>query len=108
MITQKEIELCQEITGLAMRINAQGKYSVWAEFHGHVHSFEVRITEGWQPDSENLEGWSGMSGGSFAYLASTPEAYRGFISAEDYLERAIAKLTSMRDNLAAFLEKETV
>lgn len=108
MITQKEIELCQEITGLALRINAQGRYSVWAELHGHVHSFEVRITKGWQPNIHHLAGWGGMGCGSCAYLSSTPETNRYGVSHEEYLSGAIDKLIYIRDGLAAFLEPESV
>lgn len=108
MITQKEVELCQEITGLALRINAQGKYSVWAELHGHVHSFEVRITEGWRPGSQHLAGWGGMGCESCAYLSSTPEKDRYWLSSEEYLAGAIAKLAYMRDSLATLLEPESV
>lgn len=100
MATQKEIKLCQEITGLAIRINAQSSYSVWAEFHGHVNGFEVRITEKWVSGINEIDGW-----GSFdrqVYLSSGCEP-SFFESAEDIAATKVAELEKLKADLSKFL-----
>jgi hypothetical protein len=100
MATQKEIKLCQEITGLSIRINMQSSYSVWAEFHGHVNGFEVRITEKWDSGKNDIEGW-GCSDRT-VYLSSGYEP-SFFESREDVAARKIAELEALKKDLSKFL-----
>lgn len=58
MATKKEIELCQEILALAITVNSQGKYSVWVDYSGHVHSIEVCVSPLWSEGVKDLEGWA--------------------------------------------------
>lgn len=102
MATQKEIKLCKEITALAIRINAQSSYSVWAEFHGHVNGFEVRITEKWKSGSNDIEGW-GCSD-RCVYLSSDREP-SFFESIEEIAASKVAELENLKADLSKFLGK---
>lgn len=42
MATEKERKLIGEITSLAMDMG-DGDYNVCADYHGHIHAFDVRI-----------------------------------------------------------------
>lgn len=106
MITQKEIELCQEMLALAMKINSLGKYQVRAGLLGHVESFEVCIQL--RPSGQVVDGFGGFAYESYSWLTTTPNQYRDWYKQEDFVASVIEKLTSMRDNLAEFLEKESV
>lgn len=104
MATQKEIKLCQEITGLAIRINAQSSYSVWAEFHGHVNGFEVRITEKWEKGRDDIEGWG--SADRLVYLSSGCEP-SFFESADDLAEAKVIELEKIKSDLSKFLVRSS-
>jgi hypothetical protein len=100
MATQKEIKLCQEITALAIRINAQSSFSVWAEFSGHVNGFEVRVTEKWKSGVNDIEGW-GCSDRT-VYLSSDREP-SFFESIEDIAANKVAELQELKADLSKFL-----
>lgn len=103
MATKKEIELCQEILALAMAVNAHGKHSAWAEFHGHVNSFEVRITPKYVEYIEHLDGWG--TADRMVYLSSEGENLYGE-TIKQAADRKVSALQVIRADLAEFLANE--
>jgi len=103
MATKKEIELCQEILALAVAINSHGKHSVWAEFHGHVNSFEVRITPKYFDHVECIDGWGCAD--RMVYLSHEGERLYGETKKENEARKA-AELAAIRLDLADFLSRE--
>lgn len=59
MATQREIELCQEIMGLAIQVNIRGNHSIWVGYRGHINALNVQIGPPWQ---------EGVSGGADRYF----------------------------------------
>lgn len=104
MATQREIELCQEILCLAMQINAQPTYSVWAEFHGHVSTFEVRISKKWTPDEPDIDGWSCIGDDNTVCLSDNYKIPG--IKPGEIAKSRIKALTQLKSDLSEFLAKE--
>lgn len=104
MATQREIELCQEILCLAMQANAQPTYSVWAEFHGHTSTFEVRISKKWTPNEPDIDGWSCFGDGNSICLS---DSYKiPGIKPGEIVKRRIKALTKLKSDLSKLLAKE--
>lgn len=63
MATQREIELCQEIIGLAIQVNIQGTHTIWVGYRGHINALNVQISPPWTPDGPNgLDRYFHLSG----------------------------------------------
>lgn len=105
MATQKEIKLCQKIMALAIKINAQAKYNVWCEFHGHVNSFEARVTGKYDKGKESIEGWG--SGDRTVYL-STDRDLGWYMSEKEMVESVVKNLQHLKEDLSKFLVKINV
>ena len=99
MAAQHELELCQEILGLAIRINMQPTYSVWAEFHGHVDTLEVRVSKKWKEGEPDIEGWSCFGDDNTVTLSTNyripsikpSEIIKGRVKALEKLKRELSK-----------------
>lgn len=103
MATKKEIELCQDILGLAIQVTAQGKYNAWAEYHGHVNSFEVRITPPYQKGIDYIEDWAGFD--KHCYLSGKQELLYGE-TPEQSAARKVLTLESIKAELAKLIDQE--
>lgn len=106
MATQKEIQLCQEIIGAAIYLNALGKYSVFVDFSGHVKSIEVRIKPApWVHDVKDIEGWS--VGDKHVYLSTGYKLNRGE-DMQSVVDYKVEKLEEIKADLLALTDKVDV
>lgn len=107
MATQKEIELCQEILGLAIKINMQGKYHVFADFSGHVLWMEVRVYPVPANQNKPLKGWLGSGGmlddESYVKLSTGYQVAEGE-ALSDVIEHKVEQLKRLLSKLAALLD----
>lgn len=102
MASQEEVKLCQQILALAIKVNAQGKYSVWVDFSGHVHQLEVRVTTHWDLGNADIEGW--RSGDRGVYL-STDQKPGWLESMQDVIDDKVEQLRALNADLSKFLSK---
>jgi hypothetical protein len=90
MATKHQIEIIQEIAGLALNITTQGEYHVFFQYWAHVGEFKVYIhlqDNDYQGNSCYLDGW-GFSENTL-YLSD---------------DESCEVLTSIRYNLSKLLE----
>lgn len=103
MASQKEITLCRQILELAIKVNAQGNYSVWADFSGHVNLLEVRVSENYDKGRADIAGWG--CGDRGVYLSTGYELGWGE-KLEDVIAYKLEKLDELKRDLSRFLARK--
>lgn len=101
MASEKEIQLVCEIQRIAIQVNMQGKYNTWAEYHGHVNSFDVRASLPWHADVEPLEGWGCHE--KNVYLSTGYELGYGEEMA-DVIEDKVERLEKLKADVLSLLD----
>lgn len=103
MATQKEIQLCQEILGVAIQLNSTRKYNVFVDFSGHVKWIEVRLQNApYLPDSQCIEGWDCCD--RHVYLSTEYKLDRGE-DMNDVIAYKLEKLQELKDDLLKLLSE---
>lgn len=103
MATQKEIQLCQEILGVAIQLNATRKYNVWVDFSGHVNWLEVRIQNApYFPNVECIEGWDSCDRHVYLSNEYKPDAGEDM---EAVIAYKLEKLQAVKDDLLKLLSE---
>ena len=103
MATQKEIQLCQEILGVAIQLNSTRKYNVFVDFSGHVKWIEVRIQRA--PYFENcpeIDGWSTHDRVVYLSTEYKPDADEDMGAVIAY---KVDKLQEIKDDLIKLLSE---
>jgi len=101
MATKKEIELCQEILGVAIQLNATRKYNVFVDFSGHVKWIEVRIQNAPYFEScADIDGWGTHD--RVVYLSTEYKLSYGE-DMDDVIAYKVEKLQEIKDDLAKLL-----
>lgn len=63
MTTKKERDLIAEIVDLALDVNISGgEYTIAANYIGHIHAFEIRITDSKLAFHKDSGEWAHLSG----------------------------------------------
>lgn len=103
MATKREIDLVCEIQRLAIQVNAQRKYSVWADFSGHVDCFEITVSLPWVAGISMLDGWG--SGARAVYLST---GYKPSFSEDmkDVIEDKVSQLEKIKLDLLGLLSTD--
>lgn len=109
MATQKEIQLCQEMLGLAIKINMQGKYHVFASYSGHVHWFELRVLSApHSSDGNPIAGWGGACDPERETYVTLSTDYKLGFGEEmaDVIEYKIERLEKLKADLLTLLDTD--
>ena len=91
MASPKEIELCQEILAVSIKVNDQGKHTVFVSFRGHINSLNVEYGPLWHGGDD---------------YKRTADMYEKLSSASDAWsspERSIANLEKIKAGIESLL-----
>lgn len=99
MATERQIDLAQKIMRAAIQVSVQGKYHVFVNYSGHVHSLSVDVTHADSVYDGSKEGRRLLGGFELmqAYLDRGANDWRDVDIETDKLEEVYGKIIDLLD-----------